>query len=67
MKRNIYSGWSVKLSSDKAALIERLKAELKRYVPSMFYGFVDSTVNTNSEVLIQWLRKQKSLLLKILK
>ena len=53
--------------TEKQDLIDQLKYELRKRVPQFFWGFIDSLIDTNAEVLFIWIRENKKLLIKTIK
>lgn len=47
-------------------LISKLKAEIGKTLPSMFAGMAEDMLESNKEVIINWLKENKDLVKKII-
>ena len=53
--------------NEKQEIIDKLKYELKKRIPQFFWGFIDSMIDTNAEVLFEWVKQNKKLIIKTIK
>ena len=47
-------------------LISKLKQEIGKKVPSMFAGMAESMLESNKEVIINWLKENKDLVKEVI-
>ena len=53
--------------NEKQELLDKLKYEIRMRINQFFWGFTDSLIDTNAEVLFIWIRENKKLLIKTIK